>query len=79
MSLNVSKLNVERIQEILKKEYNIDFQNILKIPGGSANLYRIIDVNNNQYVLKEFQNGFDIDKVRRDINITELVKKIVIC
>lgn len=76
MSLNVSKLNVERIQEILKKEYNIDFQNILKIPGGSANLYHIIDVNNNQYVLKEFQNGFDIDKVRRDINITKLVKKL---
>ena len=63
MSLNVSKLNVEKIQEIIKKEYNIDFQNILKIPGGSANLYRIIDVNNNQYVLKEFQNGFDIDDV----------------
>lgn len=63
MSLNISKLNVERIQEILKKEYNIDFQNILKILGGSANLYRIIDVNNNQYVLKEFQNGFDIDDV----------------
>ena len=63
MSLNVSKLNVEKIQEIIKKEYNIDFQNILKIPGGSANLYRIFDVNNNQYVLKEFQNGFDIDDV----------------
>lgn len=75
MSLNISKLNVERIQEILKNEYNIKLRNALRIPNGSANLFHIFDENNNQYVLKEFQNGFDLNKVKRDINVTELVKK----
>ena len=75
MSLNLSKLNFEKIQAILKNEYNITLYNASRMPGGSANLYRIIDENKNQYVLKEFQNAFDTNKVKRDINVTELVKK----
>ena len=73
MSLNVSKLKIEKIQEILNSQYGLSCNRVVTIPNGSANLYHIFS-NDGDYVLKEFQNGFDINRVKREIEITKIVK-----
>ena len=74
MALNISKLNFKKISEILDKEYNIECTSVSKIKGGSANSYHILSLDGD-YVLKEFQDGFDVNRVQRDIDITKLLKE----
>ena len=73
MSLNVSRLNEKKINEILNKKYVLSCNSIVRMPNGSANLFHVSS-NNGDYVLKEFQDGFDINRVEREIKITELVQ-----
>ena len=73
MSLNVSRLNEKKINEILNKKYVLSCNSIVRMPNGSANLFHVSS-NNGDYVLKEFQDGFDINRVKREIKITELVQ-----
>ncbi len=75
MPLCESKINHEIASDILKTNYKITCTDFQRIHGGSANLYWILASDFNQYILKEFQNDFDINKVIREVKITEILKK----
>ncbi len=73
MPLNASKLKIERIRELLDIQYGLSCNRVVTISNGSANLYHIFS-NDGEYILKEFQNGFDIDRVKMEIEITKIIK-----
>ena len=60
------------LREIIKKYYGIDAFDITKIDRGSANLFSI---NNNEYVLKEFQSHISRTDVNKEIDIIKFLKE----
>lgn len=67
-----SVLTNELIADIIKKQYNIDVIKIEKINKGSANLYSL---NNNTYVLKEFQTKYSEEDIKREVLVINHLKK----
>ena len=59
------------IQEV-KKNYNINVYQVEKLNRGSANLYSI---NDNKYILKEFQSKYTKAEIEKEINIINQLKK----
>ena len=62
----------EQILDVVKKYYDIDIYQIKKLNRGSANLYTL---NNNKFVLKEFQSKYTKDEIDKEINIINHLKK----
>ena len=62
----------EKIIEVVKKNYNIDIQQVEKLNRGCANLYSL---NKNQYILKEFQTKYTKEEIDKEINIINHLKK----
>lgn len=62
----------EKILDIVKKHYDIDIYQVEKLNRGSANLYTL---NDNRYVLKEFQSKYTKDEIDKEINIINHLKK----
>ena len=56
----------EEIIEIVKNNYNIEVDQIKKLDRGSANLYSL---NNDKYILKEFQSKYTKDEIDKEIAI----------
>ena len=75
MALCISKINYDTACSLLKNKFGIICDSIHKIPDGSANLYRVSSIGSEQYIIKEFQNGFDINRVITEIKITEMLRK----
>lgn len=67
-----SVLTNELIVDIIKKQYNIDITKIEKINKASANLYAL---NNNTYVLKEFQGKYSEEDIKREVLVINHLKK----
>ena len=67
-----SVLTNELIVDIIKKQYNIDVIKIEKINKGSANLYSL---NNNTYVLKEFQTKYSEEDIKREVLVINHLRK----
>lgn len=65
-------LNNEIIQNLVKEKYNIEVTNISKLNRGSANLYSL---NNDIYVLKEFQTKYSKEEIDKEIKIINHLKK----
>ncbi len=61
----------EKIIEIIKEIYNIDIYQIEKLNRGSANLYSL---NDNKYVLKEFQTKYTKEEIDKKIIIINHLK-----
>lgn len=62
----------EKIIEAVKKVYNIDVHQVEKLNRGSANLYSL---NENKYILKEFQTKYTKEEIDKEINIINHLKK----
>lgn len=61
----------ETIISIVKEKYGIEVVDIKKLDRGSANLYSL---NNNTYILKEFQSKYTQDEINKEIAIINHLK-----
>ena len=62
----------EKIIEIVKKTYNIDIYQVEKLNRGSANIYSL---NENKYILKEFETKYTKEEIDKEIIIINHLKK----
>ena len=58
--------NNEEIVEYLKNNYDLEVTNVTKIERGSANIYSL---NNNEYILKEFQSKYSKKQIEKEIAV----------
>ena len=65
-------VNNEEIIEFVKEYYGLDITNVDRINRGSANIYSL---NNNSYVLKEFQSDYSEKEIINEIEIINHLKK----
>lgn len=65
-------LNEEKIKEILKEKYFILVRKVKKINRGSANIYVI---NEDEYVLKEFQAEISKEDINKEIEVINYLRK----
>ena len=75
MPLSESKIDLLQAKNILKEKYNIFCKDISKIPGGSANLYKVIANNLDKYVIKEYQDNFNLGRVEIEIEVSNLLSQ----
>ena len=62
----------ENIIEVIKKIYDIDIFKVKKINRGSANIYSL---NNDKYILKEYQTKYKKEDIDREVIIINHLKK----
>ena len=62
----------KKIIEVVKRIYNIDIYRVEKLNRGSANLYSL---NENKYILKEFQTKYTKEEIDKEIIIINHLKK----
>lgn len=65
-------INNEEIIKFVKDVYDLDITNVDRINRGSANIYSL---NNNSYVLKEFQSDYSETEIINEIDIINHLKK----
>ena len=70
--LEKSVFTEEELKKFIKEEYDIDVNNIRKINVGSANIYSI---NNDKYILKEFQSKYNENEIIKEINVINHLRK----
>lgn len=75
MPICKSKLNFDKIKLILKEKYDLNCYKIQAIANCSANVFVIFSDNNQKYILKEFQDNFDVSKIEREILIINYLGK----
>lgn len=75
MPICKSKLNFDKIKSILKEKYDLNCYKIQAIANCSANVFVIFSDNNQKYILKEFQDNFDVSKIEREILIINYLGK----
>ena len=68
MSIYKSKLNEEKIKNILQEEYQIIAKKIEKIEKGTANIYKIFAEDEQKYILKEFDESRKVYSKRNTNN-----------
>lgn len=64
--------NNEEIMKFVKDNYNLEIEKINKIDRGSANIYIL---NDNEYILKEFQSKYSKSQVEKEIVVINHLKK----
>ena len=64
--------NEETLISVIKEKYGIDITEIKKLDRGSANLYSL---NNDTYILKEFQSKYTQEEINKEITIINHLKK----
>ena len=64
--------NNEEIIKFVKDNYNLEIEKINKIDRGSANIYIL---NDNEYILKEFQSKYSKSQVEKEIEVINHLKK----
>lgn len=69
--LESSVFDNKTIKSVIKDIYNIDVTNIKKIKVGSANLYSL---NNDEYILKEFQSKYKEEDIIKEIKVINHLK-----
>ncbi len=73
MAVEQSVLNYSKIKHIMIEEYGIIVNKVCKIERGSANIYEIFS-NTGHFILKEFQEKIDVDKVKIEYLVIEHLK-----
>ena len=68
MGIQKSNLTKNKIQEILKEQYNIIPKSITEINRGTANIFKI-ETDENTYILKEFNNKRTLESIKKEIDI----------
>ncbi len=61
-----SVFNNKTIKEVVKQKYNLIIKNVRKLDRGSANIYSL---NNDEYILKEFQSKYTQTEIEKEIKI----------
>ena len=74
MGIEVSKLNNEKINEILINNYNIKALKIIKINRGTANIFKI-NTESGKYILKEFSEGRTKESIIKEADIIDFLNK----
>ena len=64
--------NINELKDIVKSNYGIKITSIKKIIRGSANIYSL---NNNKYILKEFQSNYKKEDIIKEITVINHLKK----
>ena len=64
--------NINELKDIIKSNYGIKITSIKKINRGSANFYSL---NNNKYILKEFQSNYKKEDIIKEITVINHLKK----
>ena len=70
--LEKSVFDNKTIKSVVKDKYNIDVISIKKIKIGSANIYSI---NDDEYILKEFQSKYKEEDIIKEIKVINHLKK----
>ena len=65
-------INKKEIINFVKEKYRINVTNIKIINRGSANIYSL---NNDEYILKEFQSKYTKEEIEKEITIINHLKK----
>ena len=74
MSIYKSKLNEEKIKNILQEEYQIIAKKIEKIEEGTANIYIIFAEDEQKYILKEFDESRKEESIEKEIQIINFLR-----
>ncbi len=74
MGIQNSKLEENKIKEILKENYGIDVLKVEEINRGTANIFKI-DTIDNKYILKEFSEGRTKESVIKETDIINFLNK----
>ena len=74
MAVEKSFLNYDKIKQIMLENYGIVINKVNKVNRGSANIYDISS-GSNHFVLKEFQEKIDIEKVKIEYSVIKHLKK----
>lgn len=64
--------NKKETINFIKEKYGINVTNIKIINRGSANIYSL---NNDEYILKEFQSKYTKEEIEKEITIINHLKK----
>lgn len=64
-------LNNDEIKKVIKDNYGIEIFNIVKIDRGSANIY---ELNDRQYILKDFQSEYTFEEINKEIIVINYLK-----
>ena len=59
-------INEDSLKDFMKKNYGIQVIQIKKITRGSANIYSL---NNDKYILKEYQSKYDESSIKKEVTI----------
>ena len=78
MGIQKTNLSNEKIEKILRKEYNIVPNKIIEVNRGTANIFKI-DTDIKSYILKEFNQKRTVESVKKEIDIINFLKKRNIC
>lgn len=74
MGIEKTKLDDEKIKNILQKEYGINVSRITKIKRGTSNIFKI-DTKEKSYILKEFVTKRKKDTILKEVKIIEFLKQ----
>lgn len=64
--------NNNEIRNYVKNTYNLLIKKVSKINRGSANIYSL---NNNEYILKEFQSKYSKTDIEKEIDVINHLRK----
>jgi len=73
--LEKSLLSKKIIVSLIKEKYNLNIIKSRKINRGSANIYKLEDINGNIYILKEFQLKYIKEDIDKEINIIKHLER----
>lgn len=59
-------VDLEELKKVVKNNYDIDITKVKKVERGSANIYSL---NNNKYILKEFQSKYKREEIMKEIKV----------
>ena len=65
-------IDFQEIKEVVKSKYGLEITNVAKIERGSANIYSL---NNDKYILKEFQSKYKKEEIIKEIEVIKHLEK----
>ena len=74
MEIQKTNLNIDKIKNILKNQYNIEVIKITKIDRGTSNIFKI-ESTSNKYILKEFIRGRTKETILKEIKIINFLRQ----
>lgn len=64
--LEASVFNEDSMKSFLQQNYHLEVFRVEVLNRGSANLFSL---NDNQYILKEYQSRYDVESIKREVEV----------